>query len=208
MICRSQYRFTVDCESDYGGRIESFEGIRYGLPKILELFKKYDVKGLFFVSTEILPRFRENILLIRRQGHEIGSHGHFHIIYKHKWRAEADRKLSQEFIAPYQSILEVTNRYRAPKFNLETSDSVYSHRRNHVGLLKYSWLKKIGAAPGITDSTVFYMHPFDIVYGDTAPNLFCKLWYSKPIDAYKNLNYLLGNYSHNPSFEKTAYQID
>jgi len=57
---------------------EQIGGVRYGLPRILELLNKYNVKATFFI-TNLIKKVYPNVLEeIRAQGHEIGLHGLWH----------------------------------------------------------------------------------------------------------------------------------
>ena len=47
--------------------------------KILELFKKYNVKATFFTLGYIAEKFPDLIHEIIEEGHEIGSHGYSHL---------------------------------------------------------------------------------------------------------------------------------
>lgn len=179
--------FTVDCETDFGGRTEGITGIQKGLPLILRAFRDRGIKALFFISSELLTRCKKDLNNITYEGHEIGSHGHFHMVYKEKWRREADEKLSR-FLLSTQFNVPIDMPFRAPKFNF-TTDDPYSKPDNHVGLLKYFWL-----SPYIPENPIFYIHPFDIVGGNNPPNLFCKFWYSKPRSAYATFIDLLERY--------------
>ncbi|MFZ2455891.1 MAG: polysaccharide deacetylase family protein [Candidatus Altiarchaeia archaeon] len=52
--------------------------IRYGLPRILEVLDRYNIKATFFI-TNILKQIYPNVIRdIFRQGHEIGLHGKWH----------------------------------------------------------------------------------------------------------------------------------
>lgn len=177
-------RWTVDTEFDWGGRTQSTLGLKYGIPIILELFKKYKVKGLFFISTELLRDHRNVIQSIKDEGHELGSHGHFHVVYKDRFRAHQDMEISKALITGMTG--NQYPRYRAPKFSFDNGDE-YANPRNHTSLLKYTWGLQI-----LPENGIFYMHPFDIIDAhQDAPNLFCKLWYSRPKDARNNLENLL-----------------
>ena len=80
--------------------------------------------------------------VLKLEGHEIGSHGHFHTVYKESFRKEADRQLSLQILALYQSIPKESIRYRAPKFDYEVCGELYSYRDSHVSLLKHIWFGK------------------------------------------------------------------
>ena len=184
-----KFRWTCDVEGNFGGRVNEYTGITEGIPRILQAFRQERVKALFFISTEVMEPFPKIVQEIKESGHRIGSHGHYHVIYKEVWRSEADRRISERLLAPYKSVPQETIQYRAPKFNFKVSGHLYSDRKGHVGLLKHMWLKtKIPADP------IFYLHPFDIVGGGNHPNLFCKLWYSKPEKALFLLKNLLQKY--------------
>jgi len=192
------YTWTVDLDpSDMGGRAPCMSRTIKGLDIILETFKQYNVKALFFVSTEMLGTgFDEGydhlVLKIMEHGHEIGSHGHFHIKYTGKCRNL--REMNDEYMSRRLLVKltgELYPEYRAPWFRHRTS-SVYSDPKNHVSVLKHSWFKK-----QIPLKPIFYVHPSDIAGIDNprfksekAPNLFCKILYSRPnhvLDTFKRL---------------------
>ena len=57
---------------------EQMGGVRYGLPRILELLNEYDVQATFFV-TNLMKKVYSNIVEeIQAQGHDIGLHGRWH----------------------------------------------------------------------------------------------------------------------------------
>ena len=188
------YKWTCDVELDQGGRTESQEGIFKGLPIILDLFKRYNIKALFFISTELLEDFTGQITPASRvlqrimtDGHEVGSHGHFHIKYPTMQRLIEDKRLSEDILRKRG----VENpQYRAPKFDKRTWNwsPPYSDPTNHVSLLKLNNLKlKL-------KSQIVYLHPFDIVEAKNPPNLFCRLWYSRPRKALQLFENLLKKY--------------
>ena len=181
------FSWTVDVEGDWGGRIESYDGLEIGLPKIFKLFKRHNVKGLFFISTEILDKRMGVIQDIISEGHEIGNHGHFHIPFKEPWRAVQNKHISDRILMDFtgQTRLE----YRAPKFSYEQYGQPYSYREGHVGLLKHMWF-----GGKLTGKETFYLHPFDIVGGKNPPNIFSRIWYRHPKKAYETLSHLIRNY--------------
>ena len=181
--------WTVDVDGgDYGGRSNSMLGTVKGVQAILKLFEFYKVKAIFFISTEILDTgFIEGytwlVKDIMNAGHEVGSHGHFHIKYNTDDRKLKDKHISQIALAKVTGNLYP--HYRAPKFSYMTED-IYSNPKNHVSLLRHMWFRT-----PINPETIIYLHPFDIVGGQNAPNLFCALWYSNPRMAYHTLVKLL-----------------
>lgn len=185
------YTWTVDVDGgDWGGRTNTHKGLLEGLPKILRLFREKNIKGLFFVSTELLPEFKREIRGIAEAGHEIGSHGHFHTV-RLDWRWREDKRISELMLLP---LTHGKIEYRAPKFSSGRSSGIYSDPRGHVGLLKRAWFRTV-----IPPNPIFYLHPFDITAGENPPNLFCRLWYSKPKKAYDTLCALTDRY---PGFRR------
>ena len=51
---------------------------REGLPKLLELYSKYDVEGTFYFTGTFVEKIPEAIELVMDYGHEIGCHGYSH----------------------------------------------------------------------------------------------------------------------------------
>ncbi len=57
---------------------EQLGGVKYGLPRILGLLNRYNIKATFFV-TNLMKKVYPNILqVIQEQGHEVGLHGLWH----------------------------------------------------------------------------------------------------------------------------------
>lgn len=52
--------------------------LKVGLPRLLDLYSKYDVEGTFFFTGDIVEREPEVIDITKEYGHEIGSHGYSH----------------------------------------------------------------------------------------------------------------------------------
>lgn len=181
------FHWTVDCEGDFGGRTNTTDGLDKGMPIIYKAFKRHDVKGLFFISTEILenrPGIAQDII---NEGHEIACHGHFHFCFKEPWRQEQNMQISKTILENYSD--QIYWNVRAPKFSYNFQGQIYSSPENHVSILKHMWTKQ-----KITKDSIFYLHPFDLVGGKYAPTVFCKLWYSKPRKAYETFIDLLRRY--------------
>lgn len=81
-VNRKTISITVDVETDWGGRmppsLQGCQGIKFGIPIILEVLAKYNTKATFFISGEIVKNSKTEILAIHANGHEIASHGFTH----------------------------------------------------------------------------------------------------------------------------------
>lgn len=162
---------TVDVESDWGGRTDTLRGITKGIPFILHEIEKRGLKGIFFLSTQYLHKYADYAMAIKQAGHTIGNHGNKHVVNPEKfWDevADAERRIN--------CYLDCSSKYvRAPKFSCVIDTDKYSSPKNHVGLLRSVWF---GTKPNA--DSILYLHPFDLVKPTTkAPNLMCKLWYSR-----------------------------
>lgn len=177
-MAEKTYSWTVDVEADWGGRTKGTEGIDIGLPLIFKVFKEYNIKGLFFISTEIMENRLSVVRDIVNQGHEIGSHGHFHVPFKEPWRQHQNMNIANNILNSFTE--QDYYHFRAPKFSYKMYGHRYSDKQGHIGLLKYMWF---GAK--LDGSEIFYLHPFDIVGGKKSPNLFTHIWYSNPRRAYE-----------------------
>lgn len=186
-MAEKTYTWTVDVEFDAGGRTDGTLGIDKGLPIIFKLLKERNIKGLFFVSTEVMDKRLSVVEEILQEGHEVGNHGHFHIPFKEPWRQIQSKNIADNILRNYTN--KDFHEFRAPKFSYQIHGHRYSNPEGHVGLLKYTWF-----GGKITAHDIFYLHPFDIVEGEKAPNLFCKLWYAHPGRALENLIVLLNRY--------------
>ena len=71
---------TVDVESDWGGRTDSYYGIQNSLSFILNTLNEFDIKATFFISGEVVRSNKDIICEILKSGHEIASHGFKHDI--------------------------------------------------------------------------------------------------------------------------------
>lgn len=105
----------VDSWSGYADRVEN------NTCRLLECFRKHQVKGTFFIVGNIAERFPTLIRKIVSEGHEIGSHSNMH-----RMLTSMDSKSFREDIRTSKSLLEHTSgqavvQYRAPSWSL-TSD--------------------------------------------------------------------------------------
>jgi len=85
---------------------EQIGGIRYGLPRILNLLYKYDVRATFFVTNlvrKVYPNFPKII-----EGHEVGLHGMWHE-YLSGLEKEEQKSLIGKMIADFGSEIDGAN---------------------------------------------------------------------------------------------------
>jgi peptidoglycan/xylan/chitin deacetylase (PgdA/CDA1 family) len=101
--------FDVDAESGFLGDSEKYArrlttlsegryGVTRGLPRILALLARYDIRATFFVPGYTAELYPAAVAEIVGAGHEIGHHGHLHLrndlVSADEQRAEIERGLA------------------------------------------------------------------------------------------------------------------
>lgn len=93
-------------------------GMLRGLPRLLELFDKYNIKATFFTPGKIAEKYPENIREIVKRGHEIGFHGYEHENLALLTRNE-QKDIFKKGMEAIKSIIEEYPRgFRAPEGEL------------------------------------------------------------------------------------------
>lgn len=87
---------------------------KVGVPKILELLQRYDLKATFFIPAWVVERNEGLIKEIYAEGHEIGHHG-----YRHEWPDMTDPAKEEELLLKSMEVIVKTIRerpfgYRSP----------------------------------------------------------------------------------------------
>jgi peptidoglycan-N-acetylglucosamine deacetylase len=88
--CAAAFTFDLDAESvlqverknDAHEKLFSLSMMRYGpqvaMPRLLRIFREYDMRSTFFVPGWVAERYPDAIEAIVAGGHEIGHHGYLH----------------------------------------------------------------------------------------------------------------------------------
>jgi polysaccharide deacetylase family protein (PEP-CTERM system associated) len=96
--------------------------VRDGTERILELLRRFDVRGTFFVLGQVVREHPDMLRRMADEGHEIGCHGMDHATL---WNLDADglRRELREFRAAVEGVLGSfpVIGYRAPAFSLDRS---------------------------------------------------------------------------------------
>jgi peptidoglycan/xylan/chitin deacetylase (PgdA/CDA1 family) len=111
--------------------IEQLGGVKYGLPRILNLLHKYDIKATFFI-TNLMKKIYYNILEeIRRLGHEVGIHGLWHE-YLSNFSRQIQEKLIQNMILDFRGQV-----YGANFIGRMNEDTIYALVNNKIKYFVY-----------------------------------------------------------------------
>lgn len=88
-------------------------GARVGVPRILELLKRYDIPATFFVPGHTIESFPEPTAAILEAGHEIGHHSYAHVDPSEQTPAE-ERADMERALASLATIGVKPLGYRSP----------------------------------------------------------------------------------------------
>jgi peptidoglycan/xylan/chitin deacetylase (PgdA/CDA1 family) len=127
--------FDVDAECgwlqagpEYARRLSTLSDARYGivrgLPRLLGVLEKHDVPATFYIPGDTAIRHRAALQPIVAAGHEIGHHGHQHLV-SYRIAADAQRaEIVDGFAALAEQLGVEPIGYRSPSWELtpETFD--------------------------------------------------------------------------------------
>jgi peptidoglycan/xylan/chitin deacetylase (PgdA/CDA1 family) len=120
--------FDVDAEAGLAGELAAHRqrlsslserefGVRRGLPRILELLGEHRLRATFYVPGATALRHAEAIHSILDAGHEVGHHGHHHLV-SHALDAAGQAAEIDEGLAALRPFLGDAVGYRSPAWEL------------------------------------------------------------------------------------------
>jgi len=121
--------FDVDCESGWLGEGEAYArrlsslseasyGATRGLPRILDILRRQNVRGTFYVPGDTAERHTAPVREVVDAGHELGHHGYLHL-RSDGISADAQREEIERGTAALEDRLGVMPRgYRSPSWEL------------------------------------------------------------------------------------------
>jgi peptidoglycan/xylan/chitin deacetylase (PgdA/CDA1 family) len=106
---------TIDVEQDVPPYLTTWRGIEDGLPKLLDLLAKHDVRATFFVTGQAAEKFPNLIKEISRE-HEVGCHGYEHERFDKIDAQEQFRRIEKATKVLNEIIGQRILGFRAPNF--------------------------------------------------------------------------------------------
>lgn len=98
-------------------------GVTLGVPRILELLERHEIRATFFVPGWIAVHYPETVRRIAAAGHEIGHHGFLHEVLENVDAAEEEQILLRGLDALDKAAGVRPVGYRAPRYFL-TNNSI------------------------------------------------------------------------------------
>ena len=68
----------VDVETDVGSFTPFYEGVKYGIPRLIDIFENTDIESTFFFTGESAKEFPHMVQVVDKSGHEVGCHSLYH----------------------------------------------------------------------------------------------------------------------------------
>ncbi len=97
-----------------------------GLPKILDVLRRLNIKGTFFFTAEMLEKYPEAVEAVLHEGHELGMHGYRHERLDRLTKNEAKevlRKMADAF-SPYDASSFRAPNLQLPQYLFETLEEI------------------------------------------------------------------------------------
>jgi peptidoglycan/xylan/chitin deacetylase (PgdA/CDA1 family) len=113
---RNFINISIDTEKDLGGK--GYEGVIKGIPRLVNILNKHQVKSTFFVTGDVLIKFPHIFKKLKKQGHEIALHGYSHKRFDNMSEKEIKEELVNS-LACFKKYLK--NRpvgFRAPQHSI------------------------------------------------------------------------------------------
>lgn len=103
------------------GWTKDVDGEKKRINEILDLLEKYNQKATFFILTEVLKDYKQEVLDMKMRGHEVASHGHEHLRIWRRNPKEFSEDIKQSKDLLESLISKEVKGYRAPGFSLNES---------------------------------------------------------------------------------------
>ncbi|MCX7124222.1 MAG: polysaccharide deacetylase family protein, partial [Gammaproteobacteria bacterium] len=106
---------TIDVEQDCPPYLSTVEGMKQGMPKLLDLFASEKISATFFTTGKMAELFPEIMRRIVDEGHELGCHGYTHRRFDQMSYEEAEYeiKMSAQVLRQYGPVVS----FRAPNLS-------------------------------------------------------------------------------------------
>ena len=128
--CAVCFSFDMDAESllhlynpdKAPSRLATSSALRYGpeiaVPRLIEIFKRYDMQQTFFIPGWCIETYPKTIEALVKTGHEIGHHGWLHERPNTLSRGDEEKVLDRTLLAFDRIVGKRPSGYRAPAYAL------------------------------------------------------------------------------------------
>jgi len=116
-MLRNKIIFTIDVEPDL--HTLKYRGIEQGLVVAEELFDKYNIKPVLFVTGDCIKKYPSTFKRLYRKGWEISSHGYTHRRFDEMSKHEKEKEI-KKIIVVFKKYLGIKPKgFRAPQHSID-----------------------------------------------------------------------------------------
>ncbi|MBU3906878.1 MAG: polysaccharide deacetylase family protein [Nanoarchaeota archaeon] len=119
---------TFDVEKDLHSN--QYQSLEKGIPLILSILNKKNIKATFFVPAKLLDKFPDYFLDLEKQGHEIALHGYSHERFDNLSIKEKENRIKQSVEIHNQIFKHSPVGFRAPQHSID-EETLIVLKQNH-----------------------------------------------------------------------------
>lgn len=108
---------SMDVENDL--HKNSCTGITEGIPRLVNILDKKNIKATFFVTAKILEKYPKIFRELKNQGHEIALHGYNHERFDELSLKKKNELLKKSIIIYKKNLKENPKGFRAPQHSID-----------------------------------------------------------------------------------------
>ena len=108
---------TIDTEKDLHS--DTYDSLKYGIPKALKIADKYNIKLTFFVPANLLEKFPDYFKDLKKKGHEIALHGLEHERFDDLHFKEKEERIIKAILIYKKIFNEEPKGFRAPQHSID-----------------------------------------------------------------------------------------
>src|SRR3989344_2798209 len=108
---------TIDTEEDLHSK--TYVSLNYGIPKILKICDRFEIKLTFFVPAMLLEKFPVLFKDLRNKGHEIALHGYEHERFDELSFNEKEKRIIKSILVYREIFNENPKGFRAPQHSID-----------------------------------------------------------------------------------------
>jgi peptidoglycan-N-acetylglucosamine deacetylase len=87
--------FTVDLEPDCPPFLQGFRGVEQGLPRLLDVLARQEIRATFFTTGDVARRYPGAVRSVVDAGHELACHGMTHMAFTEMTRDAAQKEIDE-----------------------------------------------------------------------------------------------------------------
>ena len=108
---------TFDVEQDLHS--SNYKSLEFGIPKLLSLLNKHNIKATFFVPAKLIKNFPDLFISLGSQGHEIALHGYEHERFDDLTYFEKENRIKKSLTIYTKIFKKLPKGFRTPQHSID-----------------------------------------------------------------------------------------